>query len=275
MLEGIDIQKYYTQAVDAVVEFAPKLVLVLILFVVGRFVIKRLQHYIHLMIEKSDIDNELSSFLQSIVGVVLNGILIFMIVPIIGIELSALIGILAAMGFAVGMALQGFLGNFAAGLTIIFFKPYRVGDWVQVSDSFGKVQGIQIFNTILKTPGDKVLIIPNGQVTENIITNFSTEGRIRLELTIPIGYEQSFPKIKQIIQSALDKLEKIEHEPAPYIGIESYDSHTIMVTVRPYIHPDLYWEATFEVNEAIKKALSENGVQMTYSEGIENGPIGN
>lgn len=270
----IDFQRYYNDAVDAVVSFLPKLALVIVLFIVGRYVIQRLQRYINIMIEKSDIDNELSGFLQSIVGVILNGVLIFMIVPIIGIELSALIGILAAMGFAVGMALQGFLGNFAAGLTIIFFKPYRVGDWVQVSDHFGKVQAIQIFNTILKTPGDKTLVIPNGQITENIITNFSTEGRIRLELTVPIGYQQSFPQIKQIIQNALSSIDIIMQNPAPYIGIESYDSHTVMVTVRPYIDPDYYWEATFEVNEAIKKAFSENNIQMTYSEGIENGPIG-
>ena len=111
--------------------------------------------------------------------------------------------VLAAAGFAIGLALQGFLGNFASGLTIIFFKPYKVGDWVQISDMFGKVKAIQIFNTTLITPGDKTLIIPNGQVTDNIITNMSTEGKIRIELTVTMPYEESFPKVQEVIKNAL------------------------------------------------------------------------
>ncbi|NQX91693.1 MAG: mechanosensitive ion channel family protein, partial [Flavobacteriales bacterium] len=141
-------------------------------------------------------------------------------------------------------------------------------------ESFGKVKAIQIFNTILTTPGQKTLVIPNGQVTDNIITNFSTEGKIKLEITVPIGYEQSFPKIHGIIKNALDGLDIIMKEESYEIGIESYDSHNLSVTVRPYIQPDNYWEATFQVNQAIKKAFSENNIEMSYSEGIENGPIG-
>lgn len=270
----IKIEEYIDKTITWGIEFLPRIVLFCILLLVGFAVVKRLQSVINQMIERSNIDDEVSGFLQSVIGILLNIVLILVAVPIIGIELSALLGVLAAIGFAIGLALQGFLGNFASGLTIVFFKPYRVGDWVEISDYFGKVKSIQIFNTILTTPGQKTLVIPNGQVTDNIITNFSTEGQIRLELTIPIGYEQSFPKIKQIIERALSEIEIILQEPTPEIGIESYDTHNINVTVRPFIHPDNFWNATFEVNQAIKNALSKNGVKMTYSEGIENGPIG-
>jgi len=270
----IEIKKYIEATIKWGIDFLPRFVLFVVLLLIGFAIVKRLQKVLHKAIERSNIDDEISSFLQSIIGILLNFALIVFAVPIIGVELSALIGILAAIGFAIGLALQGFLGNFASGLTIIFFKPYRVGDWVEISDYFGKVKSIQIFNTILITPGQKTLVIPNGQVTDNIITNFSTEGQIRLELTIPIGYEQSFPKIKEIIETALSEIDIILQGSVTEIGIESYDSHNINVTVRPFIHPDNFWNATFEVNQAIKSALSKNGVVMTYSEGVENGPIG-
>jgi small conductance mechanosensitive channel len=270
----VQIKEYLKNATEWGINFLPRIILFIILLIIGFAVVKRLQRLINRAIERSNIDDEVSGFLQSVIGILLNFALILFAVPIIGVELSALIGVLAAIGFAIGLALQGFLGNFASGLTIVFFKPYRVGDWVEISDYFGRVKSIQIFNTILTTPGQKTLVIPNGQVTDNIITNFSTEGQIRLELTIPIGYEQSFPKIKQIIETALSDIEIILQDPLPEIGIESYDSHTINVTVRPFIHPDDFWNATFEVNQAIKRALSKNGVVMTYSEGVENGPIG-
>ncbi|MEO1012307.1 MAG: mechanosensitive ion channel family protein [Bacteroidota bacterium] len=267
--------KYWEEFVDWAMHYVPRIALAAVLLVLGWLLIKRLQKILHNAIERSHIDNEASSFLQSIVGIALKFVLLMVIVPVLGLELSALVGILAAIGFAIGLALQGFLGNFASGLTIVFFKPYRVGDWVEISEMFGKVKAIQIFNTILTTPGDKTLVIPNGQVTDNIITNFSTEGRIRLELIVPMGYEQDFPKVKGVIETALASVNHIlMEEPKAHIGIESYDTHYINLTVRPYIAPDDFWEATFLVNQAIKRELSKAGVTMAYSEGVENGPIG-
>ncbi|MEM1122123.1 MAG: mechanosensitive ion channel family protein, partial [Bacteroidota bacterium] len=191
-----------------------------------------------------------------------------------GFDASSLVAVLAAAGFAVGLALQGFLGNFASGITIVFFKPYKVGDWVSVADQFGKVESIQIFNTILITPGKKTLIIPNGQVTDNVITNFSTRGHIRLELTVTMPYAESFPKVRQTILTALKDVPNIINNPEPEIGIESYDSHNIIIAVRPFINPDDYWDATFDTHAHIKKAFNAAGIQVAYSEGVELGPIG-
>jgi len=193
---------------------------------------------------------------------------------IIGVQLSSLLGLLAAVGFAVGLALQGFLGNFASGLTIIFLKPYKVGDWVQVADSFGRVKSIEIFNTTMVTPGDKTLIIPNGKITDDIITNFSTRGKIRLELQVTMPYEESFPRVEEIIRTSLKDIDGILDDPVPMIGIESYDSHNIVVAVRPYIVPDEFWNARFSVYAAIKEAFNDNDVKVAYSEGVELGPIG-
>lgn len=266
---------FYTEKItNWGIEFIPKLILAFIVLWLGFKLVKRLEKMISQLIEKSNIDQEISSFLTSIAEIILKLSVVLFAVAILGVKLTALFGLLAAAGFAIGMALQGFLGNFAAGLTIVFFKPYKVGDWVQIADAFGQVKSIQIFNTKLQTPGDKTLIIPNGKVTDDIVTNYSTVGKIRLELTVLMGYEESYPKVEQIIRTALQEVDLILHDPAPQIGIESYDTHNINVTVRPYIHPDQYWSATFQVNQVIKKALSKHQIKMAYSEGVELGPIG-
>lgn len=273
-MEPKKIQEYIGNIQDWAVTLIPKVLLAILIIWVGLKVVKKLSKLISMSLKKAGIEIEVEEFLGSIIDLILKGIVFLIAASIVGIEFSALFGLLAAAGFAVGLALQGFLGNFASGLTIIFFKPYKVGDWVQVSDTFGKVKSIEIFSTNLITPGDKTLIIPNGQVTDSIITNFSTRGKIRIELSVTMPYEESFPKVKEVIENALLNVDFILQDPVPQIGIESYDSHNIVVAVRPYIIPDHYWEATFEVYSAIKEAFKDNNIKVAYSEGVELGPIG-
>ena len=268
------IEKYLTMLTDWAVVFIPKVLIAAIILYVGFKVVKKIDILIDKSLEKANIGPEVSGFLSSIIGMILKIIVVMMAASIIGFEVTSILGVLAAAGFAVGLALQGFLGNFASGLTIIFFKPYKVGDWVKISDMLGKVKSIQIFNTTLITPGDKTLIIPNGQVTGNIITNMSTEGQIRIELSVTMPYEESFPKVEEVIREALTTCKNVMQEPMALIGIESYDSHNIIVGIRPYINPDYYWDATFEVYSAIKKSFHDHGIKAAYSEGVELGPIG-
>jgi len=273
-VEAEKIQEYLGMLTDWAVKIVPKIILAVIALYIGLFIVKKLMKVIEKALLTANLEIEIREFLASLLGMILKIIIFFIAASIAGIKMSALIGLLAAAGFAVGMALQGFLGNFAAGLTILFFKPYRVGDWVSINDSFGKVRSIQIFNTSLVTPGDKTLVIPNGQVTDNVITNYSTIGNIRLELTVGMGYEESFPRVKKIIEGALEKSDYILKEPEALIGIESYDSHNIVVAIRPYINPDDFWKATFEVYGKVKEAFHAHGVKAAYSEGVELGPIG-
>jgi len=273
-MEPEKIQEYISNIQDWAVVFVPKVIIAILVIWIGLKIAKKLSGIVTQALKKAGIELEIQEFLGSIIDLLLKVIVFIIAASIVGIEFSALFGLLAAAGFAVGMALQGFLGNFASGLTIIFFKPYKVGDWVQVSDTFGKVKSIEIFSTNLITPGDKTLIIPNGQITDNIITNFSSRGKIRIELSVTMPYEESFPRVKKIIQDALASVDYILQDPEPKIGIESYDSHNIIIAVRPYIVPDNYWDATFEVYSAIKEAFNENNIKVAYSEGVELGPIG-
>jgi len=179
-------QHYMNLVTDWLILFTPKLILAIVILFIGLWIAKRMSKLIGMSMEKANITSEVKTFLGSIIDIVLKAVVILLAAATIGFEISSLIGIFAAVAFAVGMALQGFLGNFAAGITIVFFKPYKVGDWVEISEKFGKVESIQIFNTIIITPGEKTLVIPNGQVTDNIITNFSSRGQLLILTAIAL-----------------------------------------------------------------------------------------
>jgi small conductance mechanosensitive channel len=267
MEESVGKLEIYTgQFIDWAVIFVPKLILASILLFVGFWLVRKLDTVVEAAMEKAGLSLEMTSFLSSIVEMALKFVVVLIAAGILGFEMSSLVAVLAAAGFAVGLALQGFLGNFASGITIVFFKPYK--------EKFGSVESIKIFNTTIITPGQKTLIIPNGQVTDGIITNFSTKGHIRIELNVTMPYAESFPKVKAIILEALKTIPDVLQDPAPMVGIESFDSHNVIIGIRPFIKPDDYWDVTFNVHEVVKKAFNEHGIQVSYSEGIQLGEIG-
>jgi len=269
-----NLQEYGSNLMDWAVVFVPKLLMALIIIWLGFKIVNKISQVVGIGLEKANLGTEITEFLKSILSSVMKIMVLGVAASIIGIKMTALIGLLGAAVFAIGMALQGFMGNFASGLTILFLKPYKIGDWIDVDGSFGKVKSIQIFNTTLETPNDKTLIIPNGQVTDNAITNYSTIGDIRLELNVTMPYEESFPRVKQVIEDALKQSSYVKWEKPPMIGIESYDSHNIILAIRPYVDPNHYWDAIFEIHSLVKEGFSKNGVKAAYSEGVELGPIG-
>lgn len=273
-MDAEKIQKYYDLAVDNIVAYLPKIALAIIILLIGIRLINRLIRFATSAMEKRGIGGDIMPFLSSIISILLKLALFFVVASTLGFDTAGFVTVIAAASFAVGLALQGSLSNFAAGILILIFKPYRRGDWIQVDDFFGQVKEMQIFNTVLETPGSKVLIVPNGQVVENVVTNFSQNGQVRLELELLMAYEESFPQIRQIIMDAISSSQYVLKQPAPMVGIKSYDTHNIVVAVLPFIHPNNYWQATFEINELIKTALSRNNIRMAYSEGVELGKIG-
>ena len=265
---------YIQKGIDKVVEVLPSILMGVAALVIGLWLIKKLMKVVTVAFNKSGFSKEIGSFLTSIINIMLKIFLFLSVAGIIGIDTAAFIGVLAAASFAVGMALQGSLSNFAAGIIILIFKPYKVDDWVEVQEKFGKVEDIQIFNTIVSTPGRKVLIIPNGEVISGIVTNFSKKGVIRMELNVTMPYEESFPKVKEIIMKELTSIDKVLNDPLPEIGIETFDSHNIVLAVRPYVIPDDYWDVYYTAYEKIKAAFSANEIRVAYSEGVEIGKIG-
>jgi small conductance mechanosensitive channel len=269
-----DVDKYLDKVIDLAIEFGPKLLMAIIVLFLGFWLIKKVRKVTQLSLEKANFNIEIVSFLVSLLDIALKVFLLLTVAGMVGIETASLIGVLAAAGFAVGLALQGSLSNFAAGILILIFKPYKVGDWVEVQEKFGKVEEIQIFNTIIGTPGQKTLIIPNGQVIDGIVTNFSQKGHIRVELEVTMPYEESFPKVEKILKETVLKHPMVLNNPEPEIGILSFDSHSIILSVRPYCEPDNYWTVVYDVNKSVKQAFHEQNIKVAYSEGVEIGNIG-
>ena len=257
-----------------VVEYAPKLVLAIILLFVGIKVINKLADLAGKGLQRAGVSENLLPFMRSIIGISLKVLLFFSIAGIVGIDTASFVAVLAAASFAVGLALQGSLSNFAAGIIILIFRPYNTNEWIEVDGKFGKVEEIQIFNTILVTPGQKTLIIPNGQIVDNIVTNYSRKGFVRLELNVTMPYDENFPRIQEIIMETMKETPGVRQDPEPEVGIELFDTHNIVLGVRPYVDPNDYWPVTFELHARIKDAFYHHNVKVAYSEGVEMGNIG-
>ncbi len=268
------IHQYFDVAIDQAVYILPRLLFAFLILWLGFKVLKRLHKLIDKALEKVGITDTLRPFITSLINVALKVFLFMIVANVVGADITGLIAIFAATGFAIGMALQGSLGNFASGVLILSFRPYKVGDWVSVDEKFGKVKEIGIFNTIIITPGHNLLIVPNSKVTDNVVTNFSHKDTIRLDLKVIIPYQESYPKVEQLIKTTIKSLPILLDSPEPEIGIHAFDSHYIEIAVRPYTLPDNFWEGTFAFNKAIKKSLHDNNIKMAYAEGVELGEIG-
>jgi len=267
---NLDIDTFLAFAI----KYGTKLLIAGFIVWIGLKIVKHIHKSIEVVLEKAKVSQNLRPFLLNIIDVILKTIVFFIALNVLGANLSGLMALIAAVGFAVGMALQGSLGNFASGILILTLKPYKVGDWIQVDDKFGRVEEIKIFNTKVITPGKKVLIFPNSKITDEVVTNYSEKGVIRLEIDVHVPYESDWKTVKKILEEAIYKVPGVLKEPPVEIGIADFDSHSLLVMVRPYVKPDDYWEVTFTAHEIIKEALYSHNIAVPYSEGIEYGKFG-
>jgi len=167
-------------------------------------------------------------------------------------------------GLAIGMALQGTLGHFAAGVMVLIFKPYRVGDLVDLQGQLGHVDEIQVFNTVLTSLDNKKIIVPNGIATSGIMTNLSTNEYLRVDLNAAMPYEEDFDKVRGIIMEALKATPKVMSDPAPVVEIEKFNEHNVLLCVRPYSTTEDYWDVYFGAYKNVKAALGKHGIKVAY-----------
>ena len=230
-----NLNGYLQQFTSMIIEYAPKLGLALLVLLVGLRVINRLVDFVSMMMEKNGLNEDIRPFLSSIISVGLKLLLIFSVAGIIGIETTSFVAVLAAAGFAVGMALQGSLSNFASGVMILIFRPYKVKDLIQIEETQGHVDEIQIFNTIITTLDNRTVIIPNTMAISGIIVNLSARKYLRVDLNVTMPYAEDFPKVEAIIMEAVKNTPKVLADPAPFVGIESFDSHNIVLGRSPVL----------------------------------------
>jgi small conductance mechanosensitive channel len=273
-MDKIDYQKYIQLFVDWAVVFVPKMLIAAIVLWVGLWVIKRMNTLMRMSLEKANVSKDISPILSSIADIGMKAVLIFVVAGLVGINTASFVAMLAAAGFAIGLALQGSLGNFSAGLLIIMFKPYKVGDMVEIEGKFGEVSEVQIFNTLLVTPGRKKLIIPNGKVIDGVVTNYSVLGTTRMELSINIPYSQDYPTVEKIIREALLLTPGVLHDPIPEIGIEGFDSTSVKIAIRPFVKPEDYWQTRFEAHRYVKNAFHLNNIPVAVTGDVANSEVG-
>ncbi|HHH50216.1 MAG TPA: mechanosensitive ion channel family protein [Saprospiraceae bacterium] len=249
---------------EELVKWAPKLVAAILVLLIGLWIIGGITKMIRRAMEKSGLDKDVIPFLSSLISVILKVMLVLSVAGMVGIETTSFIALIGMAGLAIGMALQGTLGHFASGIMILLFKPYKVGDLIDVQGQLGHVDEIQVFNTIITTLDNKKVIIPNGQATSGTITNLSTNEHLRVDLNVAMPYEEDFDKVQGIIMDALKATPKVMTDPAPVVEIEKFQEHNILLAVRPYATTADYWDVYFGAYKNVKAALGKHGIKVAY-----------
>jgi small conductance mechanosensitive channel len=252
---------YFSTAATLAITYAPKVLLAILTLWIGTFLINRLVSFLGQMMLKSNVDTTLRPFFGSIVGVGLKVMLLLSVAGMFGIETTSFVAVLGALAFAVGMALQGSLGNFASGVMVLLFKPYKVGDLVTAAGQTGTVEAIQIFNTVLLTSDNKRIIVPNGQVTSSVITNISGQGEIRVDLTCNVSASQDIDSARSVIQQVADSCPKVLHNKEVDIFVTESPMGVTQFVVRPWAKSEHYWDVYFYMQENLKKMFSKHNVK--------------
>lgn len=248
---------------NTILEWSPKLVGGLLALIIGFWIANMISRIVSRSMERSGLDKDLIPFLSSLVSVLLKVLVVITAAGVVGIEITAFAALIAGAGLAIGAAMSGTLSHFAAGVMVLIFKPYRVGDLVDIQGTVGTVKEIQVFNTVIDSLDNKRVIIPNGIATSGIMTNLSANGKLRVDLNVAMPYEEDFDKIQNIIRGALDKVpNKLPDEPT--IEIEKFDENNVLLAVRPYATDANYWGVYFDSYKEIKKAFGEAGIEVAY-----------
>ena len=260
-METTQIESMIHNYTSTLLNFIPSLIGAIVVLVIGLWVIKQLEKGITKYFERKDFDVSLESFLKSLTTTGLKLFLIVSVAGMVGFPTSSLFAILGAAGLAVGLALQGSLSNFAGGVLVLIFKPYKVGDLVTLMDKFGEVREIQIFNTIIVTPDNKTVILPNGAVSNGVIVNHSKQGRLLVDLRVKVDFGADVDKVKRIILDTLNADPKVLKDPAATVNVFDYAEGAVVLCVRPQATVANYWDVYFNSLENIQKALNANGIE--------------
>jgi len=249
---------------DMAIEYAPIVAGAILTLIIGLWIIGIISRMANKIMAKRNVDETIRPFLVSLISVGLKVLLLLSVAGMFGIETTSFIAILGAMAFAVGMALQGSLGNFASGIMILLFKPYKVGDLVEVQGNTGVVEEIQIFNTLLLTPDNKKVILPNSVVTSGAITNISGQGEIRVDMTFGIGYTDDIDQARSTIQKVASSCPQVLTDKPVDIFISELADSSVNFAVRPWCKSEHYWDVYFFLHENIKKEFDKNNVSIPF-----------
>ena len=257
---GALIEKVQTLGADLGI----KVLVAILIFFVGRVLARAVSNTIKKVLRRHEVDKILETFVSNLIYWVLMTVVVIASINQLGIQTTSLIAVLGAAGLAVGLALQGSLSNFAAGVLIVLFRPYRVGDFVEAAGIAGSVEQVQILTTILKTPDNKRIIVPNSEIMGSIITNYSANDTRRVDLVFGVSYSDDLDKVHAILRELVDADERILKDPACVIKVSELADSSVNFICRPWVSTSDYWEVYWDLTERVKKRFDQEGISIPF-----------
>ena len=257
-----------TQLIDLSVGYAPRVGLALVVLVVGWMVIGILRRGINRVLSMKQVDVTVGNFLGSLASVALKVMLLLSVAGMLGVEVTSFIAILSAATLAIGMALKGTLSNFAGGVSVMLFRPYKVGDFITGAGQSGSVQAIHIFNTVLTTGDNQTVIIPNNSISTGVLVNSSTQSTRRIQIDVGIGYEDDIDEARQVVMDLIAKDVRVHAEPAPMVAVGAPGASSVDLVILFWVDAGDFWPPKFDFNENVKKAFDAAGINIPYPQQV-------
>ncbi len=263
-LSQMNFNDVISQLTSSAVDLGLKIIVALLVYWIGKFLIDLLYKVVKKTLERRHIDASINSFVLSLIRVVLMFVLIITIIGVLGINTSSFVALFASAGVAIGMALSGTLQNFAGGVMILLFKPYKIGDWIEGAGTSGSVKEIQIFNTILTTADNKVIIVPNGKLSNDMIVNYSAGGTRRVDWTFNISYGNDYDKAQEVLRKFINEDKRILQTPAPAVLLGELSASSVDIVVRAWVNGGDYWDVLYDMNERVYKEFAQYGLTFPF-----------
>ncbi|MDN3644555.1 mechanosensitive ion channel [Lutimonas halocynthiae] len=260
----MDMNNLLDEFNNIIYTYGPKLLGAIAVLIIGNYIIKIMLNSFSKMLDKKKTDSSLKPFLLSLVRILLKTMLVISVLGMLGVQMTSFIAVLGAAGLAVGMALSGTLQNFAGGVIILLFKPFKVGDYINAQGHSGIVKEIQIFNTILLELDNKTVIIPNGPLSTGSMVNYSTEPTRRVDFTFGIAYGDSVDKARKILFQLFKEDKRILTDPASFVGLSEMADSSVNLTARAWVKGEDYWDVFFDINEKTYNAFNAEGISIPF-----------
>jgi len=258
------MQDIATQAQELLTFYGLKVIAAIAIFVIGRYVAIAVRGVLRRALRKSAVDETLVTFVANVSYALLLAFVVIAALGQLGVQTASFVAVVGAAGLAIGLALQGSLANFAAGVLMIIFKPFKAGDYIEAGGIAGTVEGLNIFTTELKTPDNKKVIVPNAKITSDNIVNYSAKDQRRIDIVAGVSYRDDLDKVRQVLKGILDEDERILKDPAPTIGVLALADSSINFAVRPWVKTGDYWAVYFDTHEKIKKRFDAEGISIPF-----------
>ena len=265
LVDGLSqAEQWLTNNSDLFIQYGVNIISALIILFIGNLIVKAVANSVSKVLQKKKMDRAVVEFIHGLVRYLLFVIVLIAALGRLGVQTASVVAVIGAAGLAVGLALQGSLSNFAAGVLIVAFRPFKSGDYVEIGGVVGSVDSIQIFQTVLTTPDNKMVVVPNGSVIGSPITNYSRHNTRRIDLMIGVSYNADLQKTKALLTKICESDERVLKEPGVQVGVHTLADSSVNFVVRPWVNTAEYWDVYFDLMQAIKEGLDNEGIEIPF-----------